>query len=223
MCDAAIIDLEDGKAWWETRLLVLLAGAERLKKPAKIVFVSTISGQNKCFHGWAHSNDLLWRLVQANPQYLRSLLVSRAAARQWELVEPINPVDSANPGMKPVQPPWITGELAMQQSWMAFNDTNGLPNELLAEQYLATDLGQKIEMQGETKEISLVRLNELFSSLLVTEKLEMNSTHDEQISTIFDCEHTYIAITKKKRYSTLIAKVDIMNQMLRSMIEKKNV
>jgi hypothetical protein len=35
-----VVDLEDGKAWWETRLLVLLAGAVRLGKPDKIVFVS---------------------------------------------------------------------------------------------------------------------------------------------------------------------------------------
>ena len=32
-CEVVIIDLEDGQAWWETRLLVLLAGAVRLKRP----------------------------------------------------------------------------------------------------------------------------------------------------------------------------------------------
>src|SRR5215475_2159589 len=31
--DVVIIDLEEGHAWWETRLFVLLAGAERLKRP----------------------------------------------------------------------------------------------------------------------------------------------------------------------------------------------
>jgi len=37
--ELAIIDLEDGQAWSETRLLVLIAGAVRLKKPDKIVFL----------------------------------------------------------------------------------------------------------------------------------------------------------------------------------------
>lgn len=58
-CDVAIIDLEEGQAWWETRLLVLLAGAVRLRKPEKIVFVGTDSGKQQCFQGWAHANDLL--------------------------------------------------------------------------------------------------------------------------------------------------------------------
>ena len=217
-CDAAIIDLEDGQAWWETRLLVLLAGAERLKKPAKIIFVATEKGKEHQFQGWAHSDDLLWRLVQANFQYLRSLQASRAAAKQWELVEPIDPV---NPGVQPIQPVWITGGLASQHSWMAFDGATGLPNELLAEQLLAADLGQKIEMHEGSKSIDLIRLEELFRPLLVTEYLDLSWPTDKQISTVFDSEHTYISVVEKGRYSTLIAKTDVMNQMMRSMIEKK--
>lgn len=38
-CDVVIIDFKEGQAWWETRLLVLLAGAVRRKKPEKVVFV----------------------------------------------------------------------------------------------------------------------------------------------------------------------------------------
>ena len=37
--NVVVVDLEGGKAWWETRLLVLLAGAVRLGKPDKIVFL----------------------------------------------------------------------------------------------------------------------------------------------------------------------------------------
>src|SRR5262245_59299532 len=43
-----IIDLEEGQAWWETRLLVLLAGAARLGKPEKIVFVGTDARKEQC-------------------------------------------------------------------------------------------------------------------------------------------------------------------------------
>jgi hypothetical protein len=37
----AIVDLAGGEAWWETRLLVLLEGADRLGSPERIVFVAT--------------------------------------------------------------------------------------------------------------------------------------------------------------------------------------
>jgi hypothetical protein len=44
-----IIDLKESQAWRETRLLVLLVGVERLKKPEKIVFVVTDAGKGQCF------------------------------------------------------------------------------------------------------------------------------------------------------------------------------
>src|SRR6266481_7054506 len=39
--DVVVIDLENGQAWWETRLLVLLAGGVRLHRPEVVVFVAT--------------------------------------------------------------------------------------------------------------------------------------------------------------------------------------
>jgi hypothetical protein len=69
--EIAIIDLEDGQAWWETRLLVLLAGAVRLKKPDKIVFLGTDAKVEHRFEGWAYTADLLPCLVSAHPQYRR--------------------------------------------------------------------------------------------------------------------------------------------------------
>lgn len=49
----------------------------------------------------------------------------------------------------------MQGALATQHYWWAFDQATGLPNELLAEQLLASDLGAKIESQGEPKKISL--------------------------------------------------------------------
>lgn len=86
--DVAVVDLGDGSDWWETRLMVLLAGAERLGKPKMIVFVGREEKIAGRFQGWSHVSDLLSCLVRAHPQYERSLQASRAAARQWELVEP---------------------------------------------------------------------------------------------------------------------------------------
>ena len=37
------------KAWWETRLLVLLAGAVRHKKPDKVVFVGKEANMDRRF------------------------------------------------------------------------------------------------------------------------------------------------------------------------------
>ena len=58
------------KAWWETRLLVLLAGAVRHKK---IVFVGKEANMDRRLQGWSYADDLLPQLVTAHPQYARSL------------------------------------------------------------------------------------------------------------------------------------------------------
>jgi len=80
------------KAWWETRLLVLLAGAVRHKK---IVFVGKDANMDRRFQGWSYVDDLLPQLVTAHPQYARSLESAWAAARHWELVEPQDAPDPA--------------------------------------------------------------------------------------------------------------------------------
>jgi hypothetical protein len=218
-----IIDLEEGQAWWETRLLVLLAGADRLKKPDKLVFIGTVAGREQCYLGWAYSGDLFRHLVRDHPQYLRSLEATRAAARQWQLVEPINPQNPTNPGEKPAQPPWMQGALATGYAWWwAFNDLDGLPNELLAEQLLATDLGEKIErpLQG-SRTISATRLDDLFSSVLIKEHIEQNLSTDQQIEEFFDGDAPYLAITQNGRYSRLVARLTVLNLVVRTLAVRK--
>ena len=83
------------KAWWETRLLVLLAGAVRHKKPDKIVFVGKDANMDRRFQGWSYVDDLLPQLVTAHPQYARSVESAWAAARHRELVEPQDAPDPA--------------------------------------------------------------------------------------------------------------------------------
>ncbi|MDP4131854.1 MAG: hypothetical protein Q8939_16955, partial [Bacteroidota bacterium] len=84
--DIVIINLEEGNAWWETRLLILLSGAERIGKPSIVVFVSTNAGKPNQFAGWAYASMLLARLMEEDKLYNRCVLISRAAANQWNLV-----------------------------------------------------------------------------------------------------------------------------------------
>jgi hypothetical protein len=79
-----------------------------------------------------------------------------AATRKWQLIEPEKPV----PGVpQPPFPIWMQG-LATLHPWMARDASTGLPNEMLAEQLLAIELGQELESQGQHKTISIVRMVE---------------------------------------------------------------
>ena len=217
--DVVVVDLEEGDAWWETRLLVLLAGAERLKRPEKVVFVGTDGGRNQRFQGWANADTLLGRLVRANPQYERSLQAARAAALQWELVGPVDPAPAGGYVAPPQLPPWL-GILANQHQWMAIDPRTGLRNEFLAEQLLQSDLGQKIEhLQGSVK-VTLVRLEELFRPVLNRDAIDLTWPEQRQLDAFLKSESLSIAVTQDGRYSTLAPRLTLMAQLLKPMVKQ---
>lgn len=216
--EVVIVDLGDGHAWWETRLLVLLAGAVRHKKPDKIVFVARDANIDRRFQGWSYATDLLPKLVTAHPQYARSLESAWAAARQWELVEP---QDALNPDAvtapPPPQPPSISGKLATAHAWMAFDPTTGLPNKLFAEQILQSDLGQKIEMQQPVpRTITLSRFEELFRTVLNMESIDLSWSPERQLEAFLNSEAPFIAVTLQGKYSALVSRTMLSNEVLRS-------
>jgi hypothetical protein len=220
--DVVVVDLEDGKAWWETRLLVLLAGAVRLGKPDKIVFLGKHANIDRQFRGWSYTSELLPRLVAAHPQYARSLESALAAARQWELVEPMdapNPADAAVP--PPVPPPWLSGRLATAHTWMAFDPATGLPNKLFAEQILQSDLGQKLEMQPPgPRSIDLARLDDLFFPVLNRDSIDLGWPPARQLETFLNSQAAFIAATQQGTYSALVSRSALANEVLRSLASR---
>jgi hypothetical protein len=220
--NVVVVDLEDGKAWWETRLLVLFAGAVRLGKPDKIVFLGKHAHIDRQFRGWAHASELLPRLVAAHPQYARSLNSAWAAARQWELVEPLdapNPTDTVVP--VPPPPPWLSGRLATAHSWMAFDPAIGLPNKLFAEQILQSDLGQKLEMQQQgPRSIDLARLEDLFLPVLNRDSIDLGWPPARQLDAFLNSQAAFIATTQQGTYSALVSRAALANEVLRSLTSR---
>ena len=214
--DVVVIDLEDGQAWWETRLLVLLAGAERLGKPEKVVFVGTDAKREQQFMGWAYAGDLLPHLANAHPQYRQSLQAANAALRQWELVE-----TPPAPPLATVPPTTVPGALATQHPWLVFDPT-GLRNELLAEQLLQSDLGQKVEQTEGARSISLVRLEDLFRPVLSKDHIDLDWPQDRQLDAFLSTESPSIAITQNGRYSALVSRLTLLNQVLKPLVKARD-
>jgi hypothetical protein len=218
-CDVVIIDLEDGQAWWETRLLVLLAGAARLNKPDKVVFVGKDANTDRRFQGWSHAGDLLPRILTAHPQYERSLQAAWAAAGQWNLVEPLDsPTPLAPVVPAPTPPTWLSGRLATGHPWMAFDPATGLHNHLFAEQLLQSDLGQKIETQEGPRNITLMRLEELFRPVLNREHIDLSWSPDRQLEMFMSGEAPFIAVTSNEKYFAIVSRQTLLNEVLRSLV-----
>jgi hypothetical protein len=221
--ELVVIDLEDGQAWWETRLLVLAAGAVRLRKPDKFVFVGTDAKVPHMFQGWASADDLLSSLLPAHPQYARSLQSAWAAAGQWQLVEPADAAVASAPAVGiPPNPPWLSGRLATAHAWMAFDPATGLHNELFAEQLLQSDLGAKIETQEGPRSITLTRLTELFRPILSRDRVDLTWKPERQLDVFLGSDAPYFAITIDGKYSALVSRATLSNQVLVSITKRNN-
>ncbi len=218
--DMAILDLEEGQAWWETRLLVLLSGAVRHNQPKTIVFVGTDGGIRNCFQGWGVASDLLPHLLKVHPKYPMIYHSVLAAVRQWELVEPGEP-NSQPPQPAWMQPPGQAPGLASSHPWMAFDYDTGLPNKFFAEQLLASELGEKIEQVESPRTISIVRLEELFRPVLHRAVINETWPSERQLSEFFDSDSGYIAVTQNGKYSTLVSRQTVLNAIVKTLVEKK--
>lgn len=222
LADTVVIDLEDGDAWWETRLVILLAGAERLKKPEKIVFVSTNAGVKQCFQAWAYCNELLPLLLKEDPIYERSILVSKASSRQWELVEPLFPNPDDNITKAPDPFFWMTGQNSTAHGWMTISYKTQLPNDFFAEQLLAYELGNRIELlEGGIREINLTRLEQLFHTVLRKQIVDESWPENRKKETFFGTREPYIAITNYTRYSGIVSRLDVLNEIIKNIVLPK--
>jgi hypothetical protein len=212
--DVVIVNLEEGQAWWETRLLVLLSGAERLGKPNKIVFVGTDERKERQFQGWSHPQDLLPFLVKAHPQFERILYAVRAAVRQLAVAD-----SSQAPDYLSWQPLW--GPLAIEYKRMATNQGTLMPNELLAEQVLQSELVKNIEQPEGFRSINLVRLEELFRPVLHKDKnyIDLSWPVDRQLDAFLGTDASFIAITQDGQYSALVSRLTLLNQLLKPLLK----
>lgn len=124
---------------------------------------------------------------------------------QWELLGPLEPPQPPNIYYAiPISPAWMQGSLAINHGWMAFSTVSGLPNELLAEQFLQNELGEIIEKKEGSKHINIVRLDEIFKPVLNKKKIEKNWSNDRQTNALLSSEAPFIAITENGSYSAIV-------------------
>jgi hypothetical protein len=219
--DAIVIDLEAGDAWWETRLLVLLAGAERIGKPECVVFVGKVAMQEQRYLGWSRTEYLLPRLLAVNLRYPELLQATRAAAAGWALREPaIRYTGTESVQQNPPFPLAVQGPIAAKYGWMALDYTTGLNNPYVAEQMLQSELGAMFEVPGASLTISSATLDALFAPVLYQEAIDQEWPSERQLRALMDARAPYVAITQDGRYQALALRQDLTNVVLKSVVRR---
>ena len=104
---------------------------------------------------------------------------------------------------------------------MAFDDATGLPNEFLTEQFLQSDLGANVEIPETPKGISLGRLIDLFGAVLKKDSIDLSWPAERQMGEFLNNDAAYIAVTESGKYSTIVSRLAVLNEVLRPLVLKK--
>lgn len=194
-----VVNLEDGHAWWVSRLLILCAGAVRLGRPLVIVFTATRSGRANQFVGWSHPSELLDRLLDANPDYARKFehaMGLASAVRQEHSV--------TRPGAR-------ARVVQQAKSFIVYPpDAEGL-NPFLEEQLLADALGP---IESPPREIGLGQLNDLFDPVLHTGHVDRTDLEAEWFKKALRSDEEYVAVTDSGSYVVLMTRDNVISEVL---------
>ena len=209
--EVAVLELGEGQEWWQTRLLLLTAGATRLGYPRVLVFTASVSGRTKQFVAWATPEELLRvHLNNASPQMQLAYQRAQARAGQWALGEPV-------PGGNQVTLPWaMPGGTTAATAYPPGTP----PPQLIPEQFLLTELAA-LEPPGPPMEdlpVTVPLLRALFTAVLREESIERDDPEERWLGAILGGTDDYLAITERGAYVTLVSRPAAINAVLRSLI-----
>jgi hypothetical protein len=202
-----VVSLEDGHAWWESRLLILCAGAMRLGQPQVIVFTATCQKKVNQFVGWGHPNSIRDRLLDANTDFVAAHDTATglaAAARQMHAL-----------GTDITQNP----ELCNKQ-FILYPGAPGRLNTFLEEQLLAHALAPG---ENEThREIGLNRLKDLFDPVLSSGYVDRTDPDAEWFRKALRSDEEYLAITDSGTYVGLMTRAEVVTEVLLALASAKD-
>jgi hypothetical protein len=237
--DVIVVDLEDGKAWWETRLLILVAGAVRIGRPRSIVFVASTAQQKRFYLGWAPPGALLEALLsERNPRhsvYLKSYGLALETGEKWqESIERLGPHPAA--GVAPAPPPDLPPVSAGWNwaSWVAWDGSRA--NPFATEQFLALALGNELEetwkaspFPADPKASSAEKfpgavtvtqetLDSQFAGKLHRVAIEETAGSDDQVDAFLIDSGEFAPITRSGSYLRLASRSALLNGLVQQLL-----
>ncbi|MFF2148080.1 hypothetical protein [Kitasatospora sp. NPDC058190] len=200
-----IVDLEDGHAWWETRLLVLCAGAQRLGRPSVIVFTAVQGGKAGHYLGWGRPKELLEGLLASDQRYRAAYLQMNSLAAAAHL----------NRAGDPNAPAPVALVIPQSKSWIISRQVDD-PSPVLEEELLAEALRP---METPPREIDGMRLQCLFRAVLHTASVDRSVPDAEWVRAALLSDDDYIALTESGRYVGMMSSSTVVRHTLLSLIQ----
>ena len=239
--DVAVVDLKEGHAWWETRLLLLAAGAVRLGYPKAVAFTAAVPNKSRKFIGWATPADLLRRHLAMSTPLREAYEKAQRDVMLWQLS-----VSEAEDSSGQRRLPWApagratsylpSGTNVPPMGEAAPNDRVIFPwpsadppyapaapigDGFLPERLLLNWL-HAVEISDERQVVTQTRLEELFRPVLHTESVDRDETEERWLETILGTTGDYFAVTAGGQFNNLVPRWTAVNAVLLSVVSGRS-
>jgi hypothetical protein len=216
-----VIDLEDGKAWYLTRLFALAATAEFLGSPSLLVLVGQSGGRQKQAGGSIAPSDLVRAVTQKDARYARALRNAKAYLRLLRTNSPPPPVaPGAVPGRTPVFARFGQYQYVYEEVGEA------LFMRVLVEELKWPDLNvlgpaeAPPEAEGNPPWITLPELLALAAPWIQKDVVELTDPPKTQIKAILDAKSDCVLAVRNGTFEGLVEVDRAVRQVVLQLIER---
>jgi hypothetical protein len=207
--EVTIVDLRQGRTWWETRLFILVAGATRRDRPSAIAFIGDRNGQRGAYLGWAPPSRLLDMHVSVVPALSEAHARALSKASQWQIGTPGPP----QPGTQPyVTLPWDNTRFCLPPMM------DESPDPAFAfELFLQQDLDGRHEDLN--RYVTIQRLLELYEPVLMTDRVDVDADDEAWARLLASNPRRYFALTAAGKFKALVPRDSLLAALVARLVE----
>jgi hypothetical protein len=208
-----VVNLEDGRAWYKTRLFALAGTADLLHAPKSLVVVGQRGGQPMCVAGWIRPRDIVKALTRFYPGYDE---VWQRGQRYLHLLQ------SQTTQQDPLFPKLVSYQTAYAQAGSAaimFILVDQMRNP---DQPAAAGGTPSIALESPNPVapdwMTLTEAEWMFDPWLVRDGLDLGKPQSEQVNAIMTAKGDMMIATREGQYAGLIDVPRAERELLRQLL-----
>lgn len=216
----ALIDLGDGQRWWESRLFIFAAGAQRRGQPDAFVFLTDDPVEGTLI-GWATPADVVAAVTRTgrprSAQYHVSLARATEAADAWAKQHATMPGSQGIPAeVMALGPPW---------NQQFIGAPGGHLNPHAFEQLLASDLGATVEApwiaagpdSPHPAAVTRANLKDLLREDLIERSLPVDASSEQILGAYLASTSAWFMVAEAGRFRYALPRAVVQDAVLQAL------
>lgn len=213
-----VVDLEDGGAWYTTRVFAVAATAMEIGSPRAIVLVGQRNGIPRQFGGWVKPEDVVTAFSRQDQKFA----VVHARARQY-LAHLREHSDDSNYTAAPTSGTPSRFPKYQQYVWRfrKFGDSAFI--SILVDQMLLPEnagLDEVLEKPQQPPWINLGELERLLEPWLISDQVKVDLDPKSQVTKVLGSPHDVIASTRSGQFVGMVDVRRVERDIVRQLVER---